>query len=73
MDKQKLTVRQRQRIGAKMARYSRKIDSSLNRRNQKFRELLLEMVEECYNEGFMDGVATERYENERINTKRKRA
>ena len=73
MTQQKLTVRQKQRIGAKMAKFSRKIDEKLDNMKGDFRELLLEMVESSYKEGFHDGVETEKNEMERAKVREKGA
>jgi len=66
MCRQELTIRQKQRIGAKIARFSREVDAKLNKRNEKFRGLMLEMIERCFKEGFYDGINTERDEQNRI-------
>ena len=73
MAEQKLTIRQKQRIGAKIARFSREVDTRLNKRNEKFRGLMLEMIERCYKEGFHDGINTEREEQNRIKTTKRGA
>ena len=58
MTKQNLTVRQKQRIGAKMARYNREVDERLENMRGSLRGLLLDMIERCYRDGFGDGIDT---------------
>lgn len=54
------TVRQRQRIGAKMARYSREIDDKLKTPHKRIKGLVMDLVANAYKDGFKDGVETER-------------
>lgn len=68
---QELTVRQRQRVGARMARYSREIDEKIASRHHRLREILLDLVTEAYIDGFSDGVKTEREEQSRKSRKPK--
>lgn len=73
MAEQKITIRQQQRIGAKLLSYNREVDSRLNSKTKRFKKLLCSIIAECYKEGFNDGVETERNEEERIKMKRRRA